>query len=97
MVIISKTKLIEFYELYPQAKQSLLKWYSIVLLSDWQDYNSIKQTYNSVDNIGNDRFVFNVAGNKYRVVAMIHFTTRTVYLRFVGTHVQYDNIDCKTI
>jgi mRNA interferase HigB len=57
----------------------------------------MKQTFNSADSVGNDRYVFNVGGNKYRIVAMIHFNKRTVYLRFVGTHKQYDKIDCKTI
>jgi mRNA interferase HigB len=97
MVVITKTKLILFYEAEPIAKEPLLKWYNTVLLCDWTDFHSIKQTYNSVDSIGNDRFVFNVSGNKYRIVAMIHFSKRTLYLRFVGTHKQYDKIDCKTI
>lgn len=97
MVIITKTKLIDFYSIENKAKEALLVWYNISLISDWNDFHSIKQTFNSVDNIGNDRYVFNVGGNKYRIVALIHFSTRTMYLRFVGTHKQYDKIDCKTI
>ena len=97
MVIISKAKLLEFCESNPEAKEPLLLWYNIAVISDWNNYHAIKQTFNSVDAIGNDRFVFNVGGNKYRVVAMIHFSTRTIYLRFIGTHKQYDKIDCKTI
>lgn len=97
MVIITKAKLISFYESETKAKEPLLKWYNEVLLSDWQDFHNMKQTFNSVDSVGNDRFVFNVAGNKYRIVAMIHFSKRTIYLRFVGTHKQYDKIDCKTV
>ena len=97
MVIITKTKIINFFETDSKAKEPLLKWYNEVLLSDWQDFHSIKKTFNSVDSVGNDRFVFNVAGNKYRIVAMIHFSKRTIYIRFVGTHKQYDNVDCKTI
>lgn len=97
MVIITKARIIEFYERETKAKESLLKWYNIALLSNWQDFHSIKQTFNSTDSVGNDRYVFNVGGNKYRIVAMIHFSTRTVYLRFVGTHKQYDKIDCKMI
>jgi mRNA interferase HigB len=50
-----------------------------------------------VDYVGNDRYVFDISGNKYRVVVMIHFSTRTLYIRFVGTHKQYDKMDCKTI
>ena len=97
MVIITKRKLIEFYLSEPNAKEAILKWYYEAALSSWRKFSDIKHTFNSVDNVGNDRFVFNVGGNKYRIVAMIHFTTRTIYIRFVGTHKQYDKVDCKTI
>lgn len=97
MVIISKAKLSSFYEKETKAKEVLLQWYHISSISDWGGFHDIKQTFNSVDNIGNDRYVFNVGGNKYRIVAMIHFSIRTLYIRFVGTHKQYDKIDCKTI
>ena len=97
MVILTKSKLIAFYEKDSKAKEPLLKWYFITLNSDWNNYQSIKETFNSVDSVGNARFVFNIGGNKYRIVAMIHFNTRTVFIRFVGTHKEYDKIDCKTI
>ena len=97
MVIITKTKIINFYATDTKAKEPLLRWYNEVMLCDWPDFHSIKQVFNSVDSVGNDRFVFNIAGNKYRIVAMIHFNKRTIYIRFVGTHKQYDKIDCKTI
>lgn len=97
MVIITKAKIIAFYEAEIDAKEPLLQWYNIVVLSDWKSFHDIKQTFNSVDSVGNDRYVFNVGGNKYRIVAMIHFNKRTIYLRFVGTHKQYDKTDCKTI
>lgn len=97
MVIITKTKLIRFYEEEIKSKDVLLAWYHEVLSSDWRNFHDIKAVFNSVDSIGNDRFVFNVGGNKYRIVAMIHFSKRTIYIRFVGTHKQYDKIDCKNI
>ena len=97
MVIITKSKLIEFYNIEPKAKEALLKWYYETAMNSWQNFGEVKRTFNSVDNVGNDRFVFNIGGNKYRLVAMIHFTTRTIYIRFVGTHKEYDKIDCKTI
>ncbi len=97
MVVITKTILINFYETDPLAKEPILNWYHFTILSDWKNYHSIKETFNSVDSIGNDRYVFNIGGNKYRIVAMIHFNTRTIYIRFVGTHKQYDKIDCKNI
>jgi|SRR5690606_8462941 len=97
MVVITKAKITAFYKVETKAKEVVLQWYNIVLLSDWQNFHDIKQTFNSVDSVGNDRYVFNLGGNKYRIVAMIHFDKRTIYLRFVGTHKQYDKIDCKTI
>ena len=97
MVVITKSALINFYEKNTKAKEPLLKWYHLTLLSDWKDFHSIKEAFNSVDSIGNDRYVFNIAGNKYRIVAMIHFSKRTVYIRFVGTHKEYNSIDCKTV
>jgi mRNA interferase HigB len=97
MVIISKTKLITYYEAEDRAKDSILRWYYETLFSNWSDFQSIKNTFNSVDSIGNDRYVFNIGGNKYRLVVMIHFNIRTIYVRFIGTHKEYDKIDCKTI
>lgn len=63
MVVITKTKLIDFYEGESRAKESLLRWYHEVVLCDWKDFHEIKQTFNAVDSVGNDRYVFNVAGN----------------------------------
>lgn len=98
MVIISKAKIITFYEVETNAKEPLLQWYNIVLLCGWRNFNDIRQTFNTVDSVGNDRYVFNIGGNKYRIVAMIHLNRRTVYLRFVGTHKEYDKIkDIKNI
>ncbi len=97
MVILTKSKLIAFYNEEPKSKEPLLKWYHEALSSNWNNYQSIKETFNSVDSVGNARFVFDIGGNKYRIVAMIHFTKRTMYIKFVGTHKQYDKIDCKTI
>ena len=97
MVVITKTKLISFYETNAVAKEPLLNWYHLTVLSNWDDFHAIKETFNSIDSVGNDRYVFNVAGNKYRIVAMIHFNIRTVYIRFVGTHREYDKIDATTI
>jgi mRNA interferase HigB len=97
MVVISKRKLIEFYGQEPMAKEPLLKWYNQTEISDWGNLSEIKETFNAVDYVGNDRYVFDFGGNKYRIVVMIHFSTRTLYIKFIGTHKQYDKIDCKNI
>ena len=57
----------------------------------------IEGDFTSVDYVGNDRYVLNIKGNKYRIVVLIFFDIRTLYIRFVGTHAEYDKIDCRTI
>ena len=97
MVVISYGKLRDFFELHADAKDALNNWYKLVLQADWGSYHEIKTMFNSVDAVGNDRFVFDIRGNNYRIVAMIFFDIRTVYIRFVGTHKEYGRIDCSTI
>ena len=97
MVVITKKPIIDFYTIDFKAKEPLLKWYYEVILADWQSFHDVKRSFNSVDSVGNDRYVFNIGGNKYRIVAMIHFSKRTIYIRFDGTHKQYDQINCKII
>ena len=97
MGVISYGKLREFFEIHADAKDALNNWYILALQADWSNFHEIKTMFNSVDAVGNDRFVFNIRGNNYRIVAMIFFDIRTVYIRFVGTHKEYDRIDCVTI
>jgi mRNA interferase HigB len=97
MVVISKTKLMEFARHHPDAISALNDWWIKVKMADWASLQDIKKSFNSVDYVGNDRYVFNVKGNKYRLVAMIFFDIRTIYIRFIGTHVEYDRIDCSNI
>jgi mRNA interferase HigB len=97
MVVISKTKLTEFAIYHPDAIGALNDWWNKAKVADWASFQDVKQTFNSVDYVGNDRFVFNIKGKKYRLVAMIFFDIRTVYIRFIGTHVEYDRVDCSRI
>jgi mRNA interferase HigB len=97
MVIISKSALMEFVKAHSNAAAPLNSWYEITRNCDWAHFSDLKRTFNHVDAVGNDRFVFNIKGNDYRLVAMIHFSKRTLYIRFIGTHQDYDKIDCKTI
>src|ERR1039458_9206069 len=92
MVVIAQRIINEFAKDYPLAADGLNRWYKQVLSSDWQNFADVKRTFNSADYIGNDRFVFDIGGNSYRLVAMIHFKRRTLYIRFIGTHKQYDQI-----
>jgi mRNA interferase HigB len=97
MVIISYSTLRVFYERYPDTEDALNNWYRATLAADWSNYHEMKRFFNSVDSVGNDRFVFNIRGNHYRLVAMIFFDIRTAYIRFIGHHRDYDKIDCATI
>lgn len=97
MVVISWATLRDFYQIHADAKTALEEWYDTVDEADWSNLSDIKQTFNSVDYVGNDRYVFNIKGNKYRLVALIFFKSRTVFIRFVGTHAAYDKINVSKI
>ena len=97
MVVFSYAKIRNFFQQHADAKDALNNWYRVLLQSDWRNFHEMKITFNSVDAVGNDRFVFNIRGNHYRVVALIFFDVRTVYIRFIGTHTEYNKIDCRTI
>lgn len=87
----------EFGLFHPDAIEALNAWYELVKAADWNNLSELRQASNSVDYVGNERFVFNIRGNRYRLVAMIFFDIRTVYIRFVGTHAEYDKINASTV
>ncbi|MDP1810663.1 MAG: type II toxin-antitoxin system HigB family toxin [Sediminibacterium sp.] len=97
MVILIKRTLLVYAEKNATAAGPLNNWYQIVKTANWKSLADIKQIFNNVDYIGNDRYVFNIKGNEYRLVTMLFFSTRTVYIRFIGTHAEYDKIDCTII
>lgn len=97
MVIITKTAITAFSRNHADANDALNSWYDTTLKSNWSDLSDIKKVFNSVDYVGNERFVFNIKGNKYRIVAMIFFDIRTIFIRFIGTHAEYNKIDATTI
>jgi len=97
MAVISYGTLREFYLQYPDSKDALNNWYRATLAADWSNFHEMKMLFNSVDAVGNDRFVFNIRGNNYRLVALIFFDIRTVFVRFIGLHREYDKIDCSKI
>ena len=78
-------------------KDALYGWYRLTLSADWNNFHEMKEIFNSVDAVGNDRFVFNIRGNTYRLVAMIFFDIRTIYIRYIGLHKDYHKIDCTTV
>lgn len=97
MVIISKTIITEFGNKNADSVETLNKWYEVCKKAEWKNLSELKKTFHTVDYVGNDRYVFNIKGNKYRLVAMIFFNIRTVFIRFIGTHAAYDKINCSEI
>ncbi|MBO9572690.1 MAG: type II toxin-antitoxin system HigB family toxin [Chitinophagaceae bacterium] len=97
MVVISYRTIREFISMFREAEDSLNNWYRIMTKADFHNYNELKSIFGSCDSVGNDRYVFNIKGNKYRVISLIQFSIRTVYILFVGTHAQYDKINASTI
>jgi mRNA interferase HigB len=82
---------------YADAREPLLAWHRLVRKADWATPADLKRDFGSASILLDGRAVFNVAGNKYRLVVWINYPYRVVYIRFVGTHRQYDRIDAQTI
>ena len=97
MRIVSFKRIKEFSLLYADAEFSLCKWFHVTENSLWNNFNDVKKTFSSADYVGNNRYVFNIKGNDYRLVAIIIFASKKVYIRFIGTHAEYDKTDCKNV
>jgi mRNA interferase HigB len=95
MRIVAKKALRDFWERYPDAEEPLLAWYREVEQEDWDTPAKVKDKYRSANIVGNNRVVFNITGNDYRPVVRINYPHRIVYIRFIGTHAEYDRIDAK--
>lgn len=97
MEVTNRYKIQEFINQHPEAEKMINNWIKKVLAATWQNHAQLKQTYASADYVGNGRYVFNIRGNNYRVVAVIIFFMGELNIRFIGTHKEYDKIDCKRI
>lgn len=82
---------------YLDAKEPTLAWYRHTLKANWASPADVKTTFAKASILKDGRVVFNIAGNKYRLIVWINYTYRVVYIRFIGTHAQYDQIDAQTI
>jgi mRNA interferase HigB len=93
MRIIVKRTLQNYWEQYPSSKQQLLAWYQVFDNNIFANSNAIKSIFGSADFIGNNKVVFNICGNHYRLIVKINYVTQIVYILFVGTHTEYDNLN----
>lgn len=97
MRIIARSTLREFWINHPDAEEALQAWYDDAERVQWKTPSDIKTTYQSASFVSNNRVVFNIRGNHYRLIVHIHYNTQIVYIRFVGTHAEYDRVDALTI
>jgi mRNA interferase HigB len=97
MHVISEKKLRECWQIHPEAEQALKAWNAEAKKAHWITPEAIKQRYPTADILRDNRVVFNIKGNDYRLVVKIHYNTKTVYIRFVGTHAEYGKINAETI
>ena len=97
MRVISRKTLREFWEKHPDARQPLQAWYADVKHAYWNKPSDIKSNYRNASFLSNNRIVFNIKGNTYRVIVVVLYKHGRVYIRFVGTHKEYDHINAETI
>ena len=99
MRIVSHRKLREFYETNGRedSRVALERWYAVAERAEWKNLSEIKVDFPATDYVGNQHYVFNIKGNRHRLVVVIKFTISYMFIRFVGTHEEYDKIDCSTI
>ncbi|GAB1535171.1 type II toxin-antitoxin system HigB family toxin [Geovibrio sp. ADMFC3] len=97
MRIIARKTIIDFYTLHPDSKNALEAWFFEAKQAKWNSFNCIKDRYRSASLIAGNRVIFNICGNKYRLIVKIHYTVGLIYIRFIGTHKEYDKINAAEV
>jgi mRNA interferase HigB len=93
MRVISKKIYIAFWQTHRDCEQALKAWHDEAIKANWQTPNEIKLQYKNASVVGENRVIFNICGNKYRLVVAIAYQFGAIYIKFIGTHKQYDGID----
>lgn len=89
--------MLEYCKKYPAATIALQEWYHELVNSDFKNFNDLKKVYGNASIVADDRFVFNIMGNKYRLVVRVVFAFKAIQVKWFGTHTEYDKIDVKKI
>jgi mRNA interferase HigB len=97
MRIIALGQLRDFWVKHPQAELPLRAWYAEASRAEWKNPAEIKRAYRNASFLPNNRVVFNVKGNDYRLVVAVHYNRAMMFIRFVGSHADYDSIDARMI
>ncbi len=97
MRVVAKKTLRDFWERHPDAEQQLKAWYQETSKAEWKSPNVIKRGYPSASFLADNRVVFNIKGNHYRLIVKLNYDYQIVWIRFIGTHAEYDKIDATKI
>lgn len=97
MNVVTRQRLVAFWTLHPKAKVPLAAWYRHAKAANWSTPQDVREDFRSADFIGDNRVIFNIGGNNYRLVVRISYTFKQVLVKFVGSHKDYDGIDPETI
>ena len=97
MRVIKQKTLKEFWGKYENSENALKSWYHEATQASWNSFSDIKKQYRTADVLTGNRVVFNIKGNNYRLIVKIHYNTGVVFIRFIGTHAEYDKINAETI
>ena len=97
MKIIKRKTLKDFSESHPDAKGALEAWFHEVRHANWSSPQDVKRHYRTASIIGNNRVVFNIGGNKYRLIAEVNYLKQAVFIRFLDTHENYDKVNAKEV
>jgi mRNA interferase HigB len=95
--VISKQKLVQFWSRHPAAEQPLRAWYGVANAANWRTPGDIKTQFGNASFVGNNRVVFNIKGNDYRLVVAVAYVFGAMYIKFVGTHEEYDAINVANV
>jgi len=95
--IIARKTLLAYCLLYPKAANALQEWYNEMILHEFKNFQELKAVYGNASVVGDDRVVFNIMGNHYRLVVRMVFDYKVIQIKWFGTHAEYDKIDVKTI
>lgn len=97
MRVLSKKTLREFWQIHTDCEQQLLGWYKEFKMQNYQNVNEVFSSFSNCRSIGSNRYIFDIKGNNYRLVVKISFKLKTVWIRFIGTHGEYDKINALEI
>jgi mRNA interferase HigB len=97
MRIIARKTLKDYWAKHKIAEISLRGWFTVTRAAQWKDPTDVKADYKSASFLANNRVVFNIKGNKYRLITAVNYKLGIIYIRFIGTHAEYDKINADTI